>query len=311
MVELVGFSRELSSAFVIDVTDTEAFLVRKEGDGGDIFVVDTTNGIVSIGGVAPVAGCRLVLPLENDAVTPTLAFGDGSLGFFALNQSNLAVSVNGSWVFSMVATGLLTANTEGAGLINGTSSAVVPTLNPNRSDPDTGIGHAADNVLSIIAGSKEIIRANYVVNAVNYLDITPSAPGDPVLLCSGGVDADSDLQLNPKGLGKIIQNAPVLTKRTEVGAVDYNPSALTSDTLIAMTDTAAPRACTISTEDVNSGTTANPRIITIKDESGNAGTNNITVSLETGNIDGAGTLVLGSNYESVTLYLDGTNGWII
>ena len=35
---------------IIDGNSTEAFLVRKDGDGGDIFTVDTTNSDVTIGG---------------------------------------------------------------------------------------------------------------------------------------------------------------------------------------------------------------------------------------------------------------------
>lgn len=99
-------------------------------------------------------------------------------------------------------------------------------------------------------------------------------------------------------------------KRT-ASAVDYNPSALTSDYIIAITDTSVARAVTISTEDRDTGTTSLPRIFIIKDESGNAGANNITVSLETaGNIDGAATAVISGNYNSITVYIDGTNGWI-
>lgn len=100
--------------------------------------------------------------------------------------------------------------------------------------------------------------------------------------------------------------------RTAVGAADYNPSVLTNNYLISFTDTAAARSCIISTEDEDSGTTGIPRIFIIKDESGNAGTNNITVTLESGgNIDGSASLVISSNYASITLYIDGTNAWLV
>ena len=95
-------------------------------------------------------------------------------------------------------------------------------------------------------------------------------------------------------------------------ATDYNPSAATNDYIIAITNTDVARAVTISTEDRDTGSTADPRIFIIKDESGLAGTNNITISLETaGNIDGAGTLVISQNYGAVSIYVDGTNGWIM
>ena len=34
---------------IIDVTNTEALLVRKNSDGGDVFTVDTTNSQVELG----------------------------------------------------------------------------------------------------------------------------------------------------------------------------------------------------------------------------------------------------------------------
>lgn len=148
---------QVDIARIIDVTDTEAFLVRKDGDGGDVFVVDTTNGVVAIGGVTPVTGCRLVLPLENDAVTPTLAFGDGDTGFFEDTDDSLRVSIGqtSSWRW---ATTFFTGNTSGsAGLNNVTASATVPGV-IFGGDPNTGIGHAAADQLSLITGGVEKAR---------------------------------------------------------------------------------------------------------------------------------------------------------
>ena len=45
-------SEVIEGTSTIDVTNTEAFLVRKNGDGGDIFTVDTTNSQITIGGSA-------------------------------------------------------------------------------------------------------------------------------------------------------------------------------------------------------------------------------------------------------------------
>lgn len=54
------------------------------------------------------------------------------------------------------------------------------------------------------------------------------------------------------------------------------------------------------------------RILTIKDAGGNASTNNITIATQgSETIDGAASYVISSNYESVTIYTDGTNWFII
>jgi len=112
--------------------------------------------------------------------------------------------------------------------------------------------------------------------------------------------------------GNTILDGAQSVKRTATGAADYNPSTLTTDYIIAVDNTVAARAVTISTEDENSGTVANPRIFVIKDESGGAAAHNITISLESGgNIDGAATLVLNQPYQSIQLYIDGTNAFTI
>ena len=132
-----------------------------------------------------------------------------------------------------------------------------------------------------------------------------------------------DLQYNTVSAFKVATNGSVTTTgnmsiaganflgRVATGAADYNPSALTDDYIIAVDDTAAPRAVTISTEDVATGTTTIPRIFIIKDESGACGVNNITVSLESGGtIDGAATYVMNTSSEAINLYVDGTNAFI-
>jgi hypothetical protein len=100
-------------------------------------------------------------------------------------------------------------------------------------------------------------------------------------------------------------------KKTNKADENYSTSALTSDYLIAWTSLTAARTATISTEDIESGTTTQPRMLIFKDESGNAGTHNITITLENGGtIDGAASFVINQPYMSVPIYLNGTNGFV-
>lgn len=125
------------------------------------------------------------------------------------------------------------------------------------------------------------------------------------------VDPTDEHGVGDRGFNDLRYAFTGIGKRTAVGAADYNPSVLTSDYIIAMTNTAAARAVTISTEDEDSGSTSQPRIMIVKDESGGAAAQNITITLESGgNIDGAANKVMNQDYQSVTLYIDGTNAWI-
>jgi hypothetical protein len=101
-------------------------------------------------------------------------------------------------------------------------------------------------------------------------------------------------------------------KKTNVANTDYDTSAITSDYIVAWTSLTAARAAVISTEDVESGTATQPRVIVLKDESGNAGTYNVTITLENGGtIDGAASATINQPYMSLTIYLNGSNGFIM
>jgi hypothetical protein len=87
---------------------------------------------------------------------------------------------------------------------------------------------------------------------------------------------------------------------------------LTDDNIITADNTAAARAITISTEDVQSGTATLNRIMTVSDQYGQAAANNLTVTLESGGtINGAASAVLSSAYASITLRMNGTNAFIM
>lgn len=97
------------------------------------------------------------------------------------------------------------------------------------------------------------------------------------------------------------------TDVTDVNAATYDLA--TDDTILSVsyTGTGAVTSLTLPTAQ-----TVNGRVVYIKDAGGNAGTNNITIDTEASEtIDGAATLVLGTDYESATLYSDGSNWYVI
>lgn len=164
--------------------------------------------------------------------------------------------------------------------------------------------------LEIDAFTNLTMGANLGATALKLRAIAPNGAGVSYLL--DGYDNGNNQVFYVKEDGGIFMGASKIVHCTKIGAADYNPSILTTDYVIAFTDTAAPRACTISTEDEDSGTVNNPRVLVIKDESMNAGVNNITITLESGGtIDNAANVVIAVSGDSVTLYMDGTNAWVI
>lgn len=101
------------------------------------------------------------------------------------------------------------------------------------------------------------------------------------------------------------------TKTTNAGAANYNPSVLTTDYKIVVNNTAAPRAVIISTEDIQVGTPEKERNFLISDRYGQAATNAITVSGESGTINGVASKTITTNYDSMSVDSDGTNLTIV
>ena len=105
-------------------------------------------------------------------------------------------------------------------------------------------------------------------------------------------------------VNNLLRNQPVTAP---VSGTAY--TALQTDRFIDITASAA-FALTLPAP-ATSGATANVgHEYTIKDVAGNAATFNITITPASGLIDGAASLVLANNYDSVNVVSDGTNYWI-
>ncbi len=113
------------------------------------------------------AATHLVLPLHNDAATPTLAFGDGDTGFYQALDNAIAVSIGGNYTWQISASLFGSGASGQPALLRETVSATNPVLVPDKDDPDTGVGHAAADQLSLVAGGFEGLRLTESGNVVN------------------------------------------------------------------------------------------------------------------------------------------------
>jgi len=155
---LVGIG-DTTPDFGLEITasSTTGYFGITNATDGDLFTIDE-SGNVGIGVTSPTS--KLHLPQENDAVTPTLSFGDGDSGFYEESDDTIAISIAGTIRWKIRQGDLAGAVGDASGLLNETSGATNPNLVPSVSDTDTGIGRAGTNQLSLIAGALEIIRLN-------------------------------------------------------------------------------------------------------------------------------------------------------
>jgi hypothetical protein len=150
----------------------------------DLVWNDSTK-ILQIG--ASTATAQLKLPLSNDAVTPTLAFGDGDSGFYEKADDSIGIAIGGSLKWTVTASWVAADDSNGPALVNEAASTTNPTLVPDQSDLDTGIGTGTADTLSLIAGGVEIARCveatqDYMIIRANNAAV---ADGDvPTSFCA-------------------------------------------------------------------------------------------------------------------------------
>lgn len=137
-------------------------------------------------------GEHLVLPSQDDAVTPSLAFGDGDTGIYESADDELEIAcagsaqslINGTWVIRSVAT-------AGPGLIDETPSSSNPTVLPRRNDSDTGIGAGTSDELHLIAGGQSCVGVAETGSApqVGFYGTTPVSQQTGVAVSAAGIHA--------------------------------------------------------------------------------------------------------------------------
>jgi len=166
---------------------TDEFGVRQSGDTRD---KKQTRAQVH----ALESGEHLVLPQVNEPLTPTLAFGDGDTGFYESAANFIRVTINGTGLWEINNFSLGASTTSASGLIRETPSATNPNIVPAISDADTGIGRAADDQLSLIAGGVEAMRFSEATGVIQTVESdvgltadVGSAQGNGVILSSFNV----------------------------------------------------------------------------------------------------------------------------
>ena len=161
---------------------------------------------------------------------------------------------------------------------NYAGSAAIALLKLNEDD-EIDVGAA------LTTGPIEIVEDAGKVTLVNN-NVSAAATASSEQSYTFKVDGDATVTIGAfaDGVGGaacrfLKTSCAVFRKKNDMGAADYNPSALTSDHIITVDTTTAARSVIISTEDRDSGSPTNVREFIINDIAGNASVHNITISL--------------------------------
>lgn len=119
-----------------------------------VVAITMSGDLTGLGGIdmTTTSTSQLILPSSNDAVSPTLAFGDGDSGFYETNDDDLTVGIAGTpisiWTTTAFNGGTTTANPS---MLSEVASATNPVWS-FVGDLTTGLGRAAASELALIAG---------------------------------------------------------------------------------------------------------------------------------------------------------------
>lgn len=155
------------------------------------FVGDNSEQSTAAGGSGPITPDRITLPQVNEPLTPTLAFGDGDSGFFESADDNVSVSIFGIKRFEFTAAGFSGFNANSFTVVSEAATATNPTLIPNKSDLDTGIGWVQADQLSLVAGGLNCISVSKVAGArrIGFYDGSPVALQTGVAVTTAAIHA--------------------------------------------------------------------------------------------------------------------------
>jgi hypothetical protein len=152
--------QEPATSVTLPASSTDNAIARWDGTGGDAlqdsgWTVDDTGNLVSTVADGPTiigdgAGSTVMLQLRTN--DPDTGIGTGA----SFNQMQLLAGGNGASVYATGIYGGL-SNSNG-GLLAESATATNPTVVPYGTDQDTGMGRAAADQLSLIAGGFEIGR---------------------------------------------------------------------------------------------------------------------------------------------------------
>jgi len=106
--------------------------------------------------LSAIATNQLILPISNDAVTPTIAFGDGNDGFYQVGDNQLNIALNGA-VKYYFQDGNIQAGVGGSFYLTRAAGTVSGPTYAFGGDANTGVWHPSADSLGFSCNSTNIL----------------------------------------------------------------------------------------------------------------------------------------------------------
>ena len=156
--------------------------------------IEITADVVDFSSTATI---QVLFPLQDDATTPTIGFGDGGTGIFESGTDTISLAFDGYERWNITDGYLGSQSTAGGMLKREAATETLPGLT-FTGDLDTGVGKAAADQLSLISGGVEALRLEETGGVIKLVgsagirgtdSFTTSATSDTVEI--SGVTASS------------------------------------------------------------------------------------------------------------------------
>jgi hypothetical protein len=280
--------------------------------------LQNVSGLGSSGNVLTSNGAGALPTWQAAAATGISTLTGNSGGAISPSAGN--VNTVGTGSITIVGSGS-TLTTELTGLTNhnvliGAGSATITNVAPSATSgvPLISQGAAADPIFgtaTVPGGGTGAVTLTIhgVLLGEGTGAIVATTAGSTGQVLMGAAGADPAFTSTPTFAGastftgSVTLNGGLIEKLTTT-AVSYQ--VLVTDVIIGVTDTTAARTITMP----NSGLVAGQRW-TIKDQSGGAATHAITIAGNGANIDGIANQVINGNYDSVDIYTDSSNFFLV
>lgn len=179
---MIGTGSIIANEIIADTTDPEALLVRKVGDGGDVFTVDTTNSRVILGIVPQtltkmlnIVGDNPDVYLESTTTTDAkylaaitnITDRSWAWGIDSSENDQFVIAFDTNLTVSLSADSKLSISTGGDVGI-GVNGALIDLA---IGDTDTGLEQVSDGILTVLTNNGERMRIS-ATGQIAFPDLT-------------------------------------------------------------------------------------------------------------------------------------------